>query len=183
MYHINIIDHVIYSGDEDTMTSQLVEVDSEAPARILGVMKKNDSLSYVFEVEEEPSEIATRLVRRASSLRSVGKSRTRARGPAGGEKRSRASSQSGGGSSDKSVELDSALTRNLDELFAPGPNDRYLSDCFTCSSDSSNSSPEHHNHMQAYEQNRGPSYVQVVAEQTGGGDKTQGGELAIVWED
>uniref|UniRef100_A0A2S2NL63 Microtubule-associated tumor suppressor 1 n=1 Tax=Schizaphis graminum TaxID=13262 RepID=A0A2S2NL63_SCHGA len=168
------------SGDEDTMISQLVEVDSEAPARILGVMKKNDSLSYVFEVEEEPSEIATRLVRRASSLRSVGKSRTRARGPAGGEKRSRASSQSGGGSSDKSVELDSALTRNLDELFAPGPADRYLSDCFTCSSDSSNSSPEHHNHMQAYEQNRGPSYVQVVADQTGRGDKVQGGELAIV---
>jgi myosin heavy subunit len=169
------------SGDEDTMTSQLVEVDSEAPARILGVMKKNDSLSYVFEVEEEPSEIATRLVRRASSLRSVGKSRTRARGPAGGEKRSRASSQSGGGSSDKSVELDSALTRNLDELFAPGPTDRYLSDCFTCSSDSSNSSPEHHHHnVQTFEQNHGPSYVQVVAEQTGGGDKAQGGGLTIV---
>jgi len=34
--------------------------------------------------------------------------------------------------------------------------------------------------MQAYEQNRGPSYVQVVADQTGGGDKAQGGELAIV---
>jgi len=178
-----VVGRVLFSGDEDTMISQLVEVDSEAPARILGVMKKNDSLSYVFEVEEEPSEIATRLVRRASSLRSVGKSRTRARGPAGGEKRSRASSQSGGGSSDKSVELDSALTRNLDELFAPGPTDRYLSDCFTCSSDSSNSSPEHHHHVvQAYEQNHGPSYVQVVADQTGsGGDNApQGGGLAIV---
>lgn len=139
------------------MTSQLkVEVDSEAPARILGVMKKNDSLSYVFEVEEEPSEIATRLVRRASSLRSVGKSRTRNRDSVS-EKRSRANSQS---SSTKSVELDSALNRNLDELFGPNMEDRYLSDCFTCSSDSSNSSPEH----MGYDQNRTASYI--VTQQT-----------------
>lgn len=147
------------------MTSQL-EVDLEAPARILGVMKKNDSLSYVFEVEEEPEEIATRLVRRASSLRSVGKSRTHARDSIS-EKRSRANSQS----STKSVELDSALTRNLDELFAPNAGDRYLSDCFTCSSDSSNSSPEH----MAYDQNRTASYI--VTQQTG--KKTKNGGLAI----
>lgn len=155
---------MVFSGDEDTMTSQLEE-DLEAPAKILGVMKKTDSLSYVFEVEEEPSEIATRLVRRASSLRSVGKSRTRTRDSIG-ENRSRASSQS---ISPKSVELDSALTRNLDELFIP--NDRYLSDCFTCSSDSSNSSPEH----MAYDQNRTNSYV--VTQQTG--KKTKSDGLAI----
>lgn len=155
-----------FSGDEDTVTSQLV-VDSEAPARILGVVQKTDSLSYVFEVEEEPSEIATRLVRRASSLRSVGKSRTRTRDSIG-EKRSRTNSQS---SSTKSVELDSALNRNLDELFAPNMGDRYLSDCFTCSSDSSNSSPEH----TAYDQNRTTSYI--VTQQTG--EKTTSDGLAI----
>lgn len=154
------------SGDEDTVTSQL-DVDLEAPAKILGVMKKNDSLSYVFEVEEEPSEIATRLVRRASSLRSVGKSRTRARDSIG-EKRSRASSHS---SSTKSVELDSAFSRNLDELFAPNTGDRYLSDCFTCSSDSSNSSPEH----MVYDQSRTASYI--VTQQTG--KKTTSDGLAI----
>jgi len=150
------------------VTSQL-EVDSEAPAKILGVMKKNDSLSYVFEMEEEPSEIATRLVRRASSLRSVGKSRTRTRDSIG-EKRSRASSQS---SSTKSVELDSALTRNLDELFAPNANDRYSSDCFTCSSDSSNSSPEH----MIYDQDRTASYM--VTQQTGNKKTGNGDGLAI----
>lgn len=152
-----------FSGDEDTMTCQL-EVELEAPARILGVMKKNDSLSYVFEVEEEPSEIATRLVRRASSLRSVGKSRNRNRDSIG-EKRSRASSQS---SSTKSVELDSGLTRNLDELFVPNMGDRYSSDCFTCSSDSSNSSPEH----MVYDQNRTASYI--VTQQTGKKTKSDG---------
>lgn len=149
------------------MTSQFV-VDSEAPARIIGVVQKTDSLSYVFEVEEEPSEIATRLVRRASSLRSVGKSRTRTRDSAG-EKRSRANSQS---SSTKSVELDSGLTRNLDDLYATNMGgDRYLSDCFTCSSDSSNSSPEH----TAYDQNRTASYI--VSQQTG--KKTTGDGLTI----
>lgn len=130
-------------------------------------MKKNDSLSYVFGVEEEPSEIATRLLRRASSLRSVGKSRTRSRDFVG-EKRTRASSQS---ISPKSVELDSALTRNLDELFTPNTGDRYLSDCFTCSSDSSNSSPEH----MIYDQNHSTSYI--VTQQTG--KKTKGDGLAI----
>jgi len=145
------------------VTSQL-DVDLEAPARILGVMKKNDSLSYVFEVEEEPSEIATRLVRRASSLRSVGKSRTRTHDSIG-EKRSRASSQS---SSSKSVELDSALTRNLDDLLTSNTGDLYLSDCFTCSSDSSNSSPEH----MVYDQSRTASYI--VTQQTGKKTKSDG---------
>lgn len=155
------------SGDEDTMTSQL-EVDLEGPAKIMGVMKKNDSLSYVFEVEEEPSEIATRLVRRASSLRSVGKSRTRGRDSAS-EKRSRANSQS---SSTKSIELDSVLTSNMDELFTPSMGDRYSSDCFTCSSDSTNSSPEH----MVYDQmNRATSYI--VTQQTS--KKTNSDRLAI----
>lgn len=148
------------------MTYQLEE-NLESSARILGVMKKHDSLSYVFEVEEEPSEIATRLVHRASSLRSVGKSRNRIRESVG-EKRSRASSQS---SSSKSVELDSTLTSNLDELFAPNMGDRYLSDCFTCSSDSSNSSPEH----MGYDQSRTASYI--VTQQTG--KKTNSDGLSI----
>ncbi|XP_050429712.1 uncharacterized protein LOC126838941 [Adelges cooleyi] len=152
------------SGDEDdddTMTSQF-EVDHlEAPAKIMGVMKKNDSLSYVFEVEEEPSEIATRMVRRASSLRSVGKARTRNRDSIG-EKRSRANSQSV--SKKKSVDLDTTYTGgNLDDVFGPSNSDICMSDCFTCSSDSSsNSSPEHNgydpkNRMASYIVNNKPT--------------------------
>lgn len=113
-------------------------------------MKKNDSLSYVFGVEEEPSEIATRMVRRASSLKSMSKCRIRAR-ESKGEKRSRASSQS---LSNTSVDLDSTYTGNLDDVFDPSNGDKYLSDCFISSSDSS-SSPEH----VGYDQSRIASYI------------------------